>query len=224
MSVDGKYILLSNHQSWVDTTVIQYISENRLPLTRFFAKYELLYIPIVGQAFYFLDFPMMKRYSKTAIAKNPALEDRDIIEAKRACQNLLDKPFTLLNFIEGTRFTEKKRDLQQSPYQHLLKPKAGGIALALGALGDDLDAVLDMTIVYPDGVPTYQDLWQGNIKRIGVDIQKIALPDDLLQRLMDGKYQQDEQTKIDMYRWLDGLWQQKDQRIQAMLDDFTRHP
>ena len=224
LSVDGKYILLSNHQSWVDTTVIQYISENRLPLTRFFAKYELLYIPIVGQAFYFLDFPMMKRYSKAAIAKNPALEDRDIIEAKRACQNLLDKPFTLLNFIEGTRFTQKKRDLQQSPYQHLLKPKAGGIALALGALGDDLDAVLDMTIVYPDGVPTYQDLWKGNIKRIGVDIQKIALPDDLLQRLMDGKYQQDEQTKIDMYRWLDDVWQQKDQRIQAMLDDFTRHP
>ena len=96
--------------------------------------------------------------------------------------------------------------------------------LALGALGDDLDAVLDMTIVYPDGIPTYQDLWQGNIKRIGVDIQKITLPDDLLQRLMDGKYQQDEQTKIDMYHWLDALWQQKDQRIQAMLDDFTRHP
>ncbi|MBP0657076.1 acyltransferase, partial [Mycobacterium tuberculosis] len=81
-------------------------------------------------------------------------EDRDIIEAKRACQNLIDKPFTLLNFIEGTRFTQKKRDLQQSPYQHLLKPKAGGIALALGALVDDLDAVLDMTIVYPDGIPT----------------------------------------------------------------------
>lgn len=222
LSTHGKYILLSNHQSWVDTTVIQYISENRLPLTRFFAKYELLYIPIVGQAFYFLDFPMMKRYSKEAIAKNPALKDRDIVEAKRACKNLIDKPFTLLNFIEGTRFTQKKHDLQQSPYQHLLKPKAGGIALAIGALGAEIDAVLDMTIVYPDGIPTYQDLWKGNIKRIGVDIQKIALPGDLLQRLIDGKYQTDEQTKKDMYIWLDRLWQEKDQRIQAMLDDFNQ--
>lgn len=224
LSTHGKYILLSNHQSWVDTTVIQYISENRLPLTRFFAKYELLYIPIVGQAFYFLDFPMMKRYSKEAIAKNPALKDRDIVEAKRACKNLIDKPFTLLNFIEGTRFTQKKHDLQQSPYQHLLKPKAGGIALAIGALGAEIDAVLDMTIVYPDGIPTYQDLWKGNIKRIGVDIQKIALPGDLLQRLIDGKYQTDEQTKKDMYIWLDRLWQEKDQRIQAMLNDFNNQP
>lgn len=222
LSTYGKYILLSNHQSWVDTTVIQYISENRLPLTRFFAKYELLYIPIVGQAFYFLDFPMMKRYSKEAIAKNPALKDRDIVEAKRACKNLIDKPFTLLNFIEGTRFTQKKHDLQQSPYQHLLKPKAGGIALAIGALGAEIDTVLDMTIVYPDGIPTYQDLWKGNIKRIGVDIQRIALPGDLLQRLIDGKYQTDEQTKKDMYIWLDRLWQEKDQRIQAMLDDLDR--
>lgn len=224
LSTHGKYILLSNHQSWVDTTVIQYISENRLPLTRFFAKYELLYIPIVGQAFYFLDFPMMKRYSKEAIAKNPALKDRDIVEAKRACKNLIDKPFTLLNFIEGTRFTQKKHDLQQSPYQHLLKPKAGGIALAIGALGAEIDTVLDMTIVYPDGIPTYQDLWKGNIKRIGVDIQRIALPGDLLQRLIDGKYQTDEQTKKDMYIWLDRLWQEKDQRIQAMLNDFNNQP
>lgn len=224
LSTQGKYILISNHQSWVDTTVIQYVSENRLPLTRFFAKYELLYIPIVGQAFYFLDFPMMKRYSNEAIAKNPALKDRDIIEAKRACQNLVDKPFTLLNFIEGTRFTQKKQALQQSPYRHLLKPKAGGTALALAALGEHIDAVLDMTIVYPDGMPSYQDLWKGNIKRIGVDIRKIELPDALLQRLIDGKYQTDEQTKKDMYDWLDQLWQDKDQRIQAMLDDFHQHP
>ena len=224
LATTGKYILLSNHQSWVDTTVIQYISENRLPLTRFFTKYELLYIPIVGQAFYFLDFPMMKRYSKEAIAKNPALKDRDIIEAKRACKNLLDKPFTLLNFIEGTRFTQKKHDLQHSPDQHLLKPKAGGISLALSALGDSIDGILDMTIVYPEGIPTYQDLWQGNIKRIGVDIRHIELPTDLLQRLIDGKYQTDEQTKQDMYLWLDKLWQDKDARMQAMLDDFNNNP
>ena len=223
LSSQGKYILISNHQSWVDTTVIQYVSENRLPLTRFFTKYELLYIPIVGQAFYFLDFPMMKRYSKEAIAKNPALKDRDIIEAKRACQNLVDKPFTLLNFIEGTRFTKKKHALQQSPYRHLLKPKAGGTALALAALGEHIDAVLDMTIVYPDGIPSYQDLWKGNIKRIGVDIRKIDLSNDLLQRLIAGKYQTDEHTKKDMYTWLDQLWQDKDQRIQAMLDDFNQH-
>ncbi|MEJ6070005.1 1-acyl-sn-glycerol-3-phosphate acyltransferase, partial [Psychrobacter sp. 16-Bac2893] len=58
----GKYLLVSNHQSWVDTSIVQYISEKRLPLTRFFTKFELIYIPVIGQAFYFLDFPMMRRH------------------------------------------------------------------------------------------------------------------------------------------------------------------
>ena len=99
ISSEGKYLLISNHQSWVDTSIVQYISENRLPLTRFFTKFELIYIPVIGQAFYFLDFPMMRRHSKEAIAKNPALKGKDIEEAKRACALLKNKPFTLLNYI-----------------------------------------------------------------------------------------------------------------------------
>lgn len=222
LSVNGKYILISNHQSWVDTTVIQYISENRLPLTRFFTKHELIYIPVVGQAFYFLDFPMMKRYSKEAIAKNPALKNRDFEEAKRACQLLVNKPFTLLNFVEGTRFTQQKHDQQQSPFSDLLKPKAGGIALALGALGDVIDGVLDVTIVYPDGIPNYQDLWQGNISRIAVDVRHVTVPPDLMQRLLAGRYQEDEATKADMYAWLEQLWQQKQQRIDTMRAELAK--
>lgn len=221
LSPTGRYILLCNHQSWVDTSVIQYIGQDRLPLTRFFAKHELLYIPIVGQAFYFLDFPMMKRYSKEAIAKNPALKNRDIEEAKRACQQLADKPFTLLNFVEGTRFTQQKRDAQQSPYAHLLKPKAGGLALALAALGEQLDGILDVTIVYPDGVPLYRDLWQGNIRRLGVDMRFVDLPPDLMHHLIAGKFHDDAATKQAMFAWLDTVWQQKDARIGQMLADFA---
>lgn len=224
VKTDGKYILISNHQSWVDTTVIQYISENRLPLTRFFAKYELLYIPVVGQAFYFLDFPMMKRYSTEAIAKNPALKNRDFEEAKRACQLLVNKPFTLLNFVEGTRFTQKKRDEQQSPFTDLLKPKAGGVALALGALGDVIDGVLDITIVYPDGIPTYQDLWQGNIRRIAVEVTHVKVPEDLMQRLLAGRYHDDNATKADMYAWLETLWHQKQQRIERLRKALNTQP
>lgn len=227
VSTQGKYVLLSNHQSWVDTALTQYVSENRLPLTRFFTKYELIFIPVVGQAFYFLDFPMMKRYTKEQIAKNPALKDRDLIEAKRACEALMDKPFTLLNYVEGTRFTRKKHDMQHSPYQGLLKPKAGGIALALGALGDTIDGILDMTIVYPDGIPTYNDLWKGNIRRIGIDVRHISLPADLQDRLSAGRYQDDEQTRQDMYAWLDSLWQEKQtimQKIQANFDTYSKTP
>ncbi|MDE4455048.1 MULTISPECIES: acyltransferase [unclassified Psychrobacter] len=218
--INGKYLLVSNHQSWVDTSIVQYISEKRLPLTRFFTKFELIYIPIVGQTFYFLDFPMMRRHSKEAIAKNPSLKGKDIIEAKRACALLKDKPFTLLSYLEGTRFTPTKRDKQHSPYTHLLKPRAGGLSLAINALGADIDGILDMTIVYPDGVPTYSDLWKGNIKRLGVDVRHIDMPDALFSSIQNGGYENDEATKAQMFDWIEQIWRQKDQRIADMLAEF----
>lgn len=220
----GKYLLVSNHQSWVDTSIMQYISEKRLPLTRFFTKFELIYIPVVGQAFYFLDFPMMRRYSKEAVAKNPALKGKDIEEAKRACALLKNKPFTLLNYLEGTRFTKTKHDLQKSPYTHLLKPRAGGLSLAINALGADIDGMLDMTIVYPDGVPTYGDLWKGNIKRLGVDVRHIKIPDDLFTGIQNGGYENDEAIKAQMFEWVEQIWREKDQLITDMLAEFEADP
>ncbi|WP_367108924.1 acyltransferase [uncultured Psychrobacter sp.] len=217
---DGKYLLISNHQSWVDTSIVQYISENRLPLTRFFTKFELIYIPVIGQAFYFLDFPMMRRHSKEAIAKNPALQGKDIEEAKRACALLKNKPFTLLNYLEGTRFNKTKHDNQQSPYKHLLKPRAGGLALAINALGEDIDGILDMTIVYPDGIPTYGELWQGEINRLGVDVRYIEMPKALFANIQQGGYEKDETIKAQMFDWVAGIWQQKDNLIDKMLADF----
>ncbi|MDN3452601.1 MULTISPECIES: acyltransferase [unclassified Psychrobacter] len=221
---NGKYLLVSNHQSWVDTSIVQYIGEKRLPLTRFFTKFELIYIPIVGQAFYFLDFPMMRRHSKEAVAKNPALKGKDIEEAKRACALLKDKPFTLLNYLEGTRFTKAKQAQQKSPYTHLLKPRAGGLSLAISALGEDIDGILDMTIVYPDGVPSYGDLWKGNIKRLGVDLRYIDIPDALFESIKQGGYEDDDDIKMQMFDWVEQIWRQKDERITTMLAEFKTNP
>ena len=152
--------------------------------------------------------------------RNPALKGQDVIEAKRACALLKDKPFTLLNYLEGTRFTPKKRDKQQSPYSHLLKPRAGGLALAIGALGDDIDGILDMTIVYPDGIPNYGDLWQGNIKRLSVDVRHLDMPAALLDSVQSGGYENDEDTKRQMFEWVEQIWQDKDTRIEDMLAEF----
>ncbi|UTO04125.1 acyltransferase [Moraxella sp. FZLJ2107] len=220
LNPNGKYLLICNHQSWVDTSIIQYISENRLPITRFFAKHELIYIPIVGQTFYFLDFPMMKRHSKEALAKNPALAGRDIEEARRACQLLTGKPFVLLNYLEGTRFTPVKHQKQASPYRHLLKPKAGGFALAISSLGEEIDGILDMTIVYPDGTPEYSDLWSGKLTRLGVNIEHIKLDDALFDALKRGEYHSNDAIKAELFTALDAIWQAKDAKIDEMLADF----
>lgn len=212
LSMQGRYLMTCNHQSWVDTTVNQYFGLTRMPLTRFFTKWELIFIPFVGQAFKILGFPMMKRHSKAQIEKKPALKDRDMQEARKACQQLLTQPFTLLNYLEGTRFTQEKHDQQQSPYQHLLKPKAGGLALALNILGDQIDALVDMTIVYPDGVPGYSEFWLGEVPRIAVNLRKINIPDWVL----GGNYEDDAEYRERFQQWVHELWLEKDQLIESM--------
>lgn len=217
LSLDGRYLMTCNHQSWVDTTVNQYFGLTRMPLTRFFTKWELIFIPFVGQAFKILGFPMMKRHSKEQIAQNPELKYRDLEEARKACEQLLSQPFTLLNYLEGTRFTPEKQAKQGSPYKHLLKPKAGGLALALGILGTQIDALVDMTIVYPDGAPDYHDFWLGNVSHIAVNLRKIDIPAWVL----SGNYEEDEEYRARFQRWVDELWTEKDQLIEQMKAQYS---
>ncbi|QIC69454.1 acyltransferase [Acinetobacter indicus] len=217
LSMQGRYLMTCNHQSWVDTTVNQYFGLTRMPLTRFFTKWELIFIPFVGQAFKILGFPMMKRHTKEQIAKNPALKDRDMLEARKSCEQLLSQPFTLLNYLEGTRFTQEKHDQQQSPYQYLLKPKAGGLALALNILGNEIDALVDMTIVYPDGAPGYGEFWLGEVPRIAVNLRKIDIPDWVL----GGDYEEDAAYRERFQDWVHQLWTEKDQLIHEMKQKFA---
>ena len=216
LNMQGRYLMTCNHQSWVDTTVNQYFGLTRMPLTRFFTKWELIFIPFVGQAFKILGFPMMKRHSKAQIAKNPELKFRDMEEARKSCEQLLSQPFTLLNYLEGTRFTLEKHQQQNSPYIHLLKPKAGGLALALDILGDKIDALMDMTIVYPNGAPGYGEFWLGDVARIAVNMRKINIPDWVL----GGNYEDDAEYRERFQAWVDELWTEKDQLISAMKNKY----
>lgn len=220
LNLQGRYLMTCNHQSWVDTTVNQYFGLSRMPLTRFFTKWELIFIPFVGQAFKILGFPMMKRHSKAQIEKNPALKHRDMDEAKKACEQLLSQPFTLLNYLEGTRFTPEKHAAQQSPYQNLLKPKAGGLALALHILGQKIDAFVDMTIVYPDGVPGYAEFWSGEVARVVVHLRKIDIPSWVLA----GNYEEDLQFRERFQHWLATLWAEKDQLINEIKQNTAVPP
>ncbi|OTG81098.1 acyltransferase [Acinetobacter sp. ANC 4648] len=216
LNMQGRYLMTCNHQSWVDTTVNQYVGLTRMPLTRFFTKWELIFIPFVGQAFKILGFPMMKRHTKAQIEKNPELKSKDMDEARKACEQLLSQPFTLLNYLEGTRFSPEKHAQQNSPYTNLLKPKAGGLALALNILGDQIDALVDMTIVYPDGAPGYADFWLGEVSRIAVNLRKIQIPE----WVYGGNYEEDAEYRERFQHWVDELWTEKDQLITAMKKQY----
>ena len=206
------YFVTCNHQSWTDITAIQYALNNRIPLLKFFLKKELIWVPLLGVAWWGLDFPFMHRHTKEQIARRPELKGKDIEATRRACEKFRYTPVTIFNFMEGTRFTPEKHARQNSPYKHLLKPKAGGTAFVFSAMGEMIHTMLDVTIVYPDGRPGIWDYLSGKVRRIIIDIRTREVPEQFLG--MD--YENDREARVEFQRWVSGLWAEKDARIEEL--------
>ncbi len=205
------YLVLANHQSWVDIVVLQRVLHGEIPFLKFFLKKELIYVPILGLAWWALDFPFMKRYTQPFLKKNPHLRGKDLETTRKACEKFKHKPVSVMSFIEGTRFTQAKHDKQQSPFQHLLKPKAGGIAFVLDAMGEHLTTLVDVTIYYPEGIPTFVDFLCGRIKSVHIEIHTQEIDSAL-----NGDYMNDRTHKIAFQKWLTKFWHEKDARLEKM--------
>jgi len=212
-SMEQWFLITANHQSWVDIFVLYQAYLKKAPLLKFFIKKELGYVPVVGQAWWALDFPFMRRYSKAFLRKHPEKAGDDLIETQQACRKFSYQPTSVMNFLEGTRFTPEKHTSQNSPYRHLLKPKTGGLAFAIQALGDRFSALTNVTIVYPDGIPTFWDMMCGRLQRVIVRIQEEPIPAHFTQ----GDYQNDRHLRAEMQHWTSTLWQAKDRQIEDIL-------
>ncbi len=211
---DGHYLVLANHQSWVDIVVLQKIFNRRIPLMRFFLKRQLIWVPLLGLAWWALDFPFMGRHTPKQIARRPELAGRDVETTRRACQKFRQIPVAIMNFVEGTRFTPAKHARQGAPYRHLLKPKSGGVAFVLDAMGEGLHAILDVTIAYPAGRPTLVDLLADRVPEIRVHVRQRPIPDELL----GGDYQNDRAFRVRFQHWMNGMWQEKDAEMACLLE------
>ncbi|WP_439893981.1 acyltransferase (plasmid) [Ralstonia sp. 25C] len=209
----GWYMVNCNHRSWVDIFVLQRVLNRRIPLLKFFLKQQLIYVPVIGLAWWALDFPFMRRHTKAALRKHPELRNQDRETARRACAKFAKVPTSVMNFAEGTRYTAAKHRAQSSPYRHLLKPKAGAMALALNAMGDQFQALLDVSIAYPDGTPSFWELASGKAGRVMVHIRELPIPAGLCA----GDYTADAAFRSEFHRWLAQLWEEKDAQIDAML-------
>ncbi|MBL8398176.1 MAG: acyltransferase [Candidatus Accumulibacter sp.] len=213
LDADSWYLVNCNHQSWVDILVLQYLLNRRIPLLKFFLKQQLLWVPVMGLAWWALDFPFMRRHSEEELIKRPELRRADQEATRIACEKFALIPTSVVNFCEGTRFTLLKHRHQQSPYRHLLRPKAGGIALALNVMGGKFRAILDVTLVYPDGVPTFWHFLCGRLRRVRVRVQALPVPRDLA----NGDYANDPAVRQAFRNWLEAIWRRKDQQIAALL-------
>ncbi len=210
----GWYMVNCNHQSWVDILVLQHLLNRRIPMLKFFLKRQLIYVPVIGLAWWALDFPFMRRHTDSQLKRHPEKRFDDIEATRRACEKFALVPTSVMNFAEGTRFTPAKHRAQHSPYRHLLRPKAGALALALGALGGKFDSLLDVTIVYPDGAPTFWQFLCGNVRHVVVRARQVPIPAEL----RGGDYARDPKYRKAFQHWLQALWQEKDAAISALLD------
>jgi len=206
------YLVLANHQSWVDILVLQRIFHRKIPFLKFFIKKELIWMPLLGQAWWALDFPFVKRYTQRYLQKKPHLNGKDLAITREACKKFKKIPISIMNFVEGTRFSTAKHLDQQSPYDHLLRPKAGGIAFVLDSMDRQIHRVLDVTIVYPEGVLSFWAFLCGKIRKISVRVRSLPIRPELL-----GDYANDEHFRVGLQRWLNNIWLEKNRCIEEML-------
>lgn len=222
LSPNDWYLVIANHQSWVDILVLQRIFNRKIPFLKFFLKQELIWVPFLGLAWWALDFPFMKRYTKSFIAKNPHLKGKDMETTKKACEKFKFKPVSIMNFVEGTRFTEGKHQRQASPFQHLLKPKAGGVAFVLSAMGEHLHKLIDVTIDYPGGIPTYWDFVSGKVKNVRVNVQVTEIADILNSGAFSDEYFESPEQRSKFQTWLNHRWKHKDNLLKSL--ETTQKP
>ncbi|BCS98446.1 acyltransferase [Desulfoluna limicola] len=208
---DMWYLVISNHQSWVDILILQRALNRKIPFLKFFLKKELIWVPIMGLAWWAMDFPFMKRYSKEFLKKNPHLKGKDIEVTRKACEKYKTLPVSIVNFVEGTRFTPGKHSNQNSPFANLLRPKAGGVAFVLGSMGEMMTGIVNVTIVYPQGAKTFGEYLCGNVQAVKVHVDLMEVTSDTI-----GSYENDPDFRAHFQSWINGVWEEKDRLINHM--------
>lgn len=206
------YLVVSNHQSWVDIVVLQKVLNRRVPFPRFFVKKQLRWLPFLGRAFMALDFPFMNRYSKDYLKKHPEKKGEDMKITQLACRKMALEKFSLINFLEGTRFSREKYLEQKSPFKNHLKPRAGGLAFALEAFEGKLNTLLDVTIVYSRENLNFWEYLAGKVGKIKIRIREIHVPSEFLGK----SYLNDLEFQIKIQNWINKIWEEKDLEYQSL--------
>jgi len=210
---DGHYLVISNHISWIDIFVLFRALHGKVAFLRFFLKQVLIWFPIAGQACWALEFPFMRRYSPEYLKHHPEKRGRDLETTKKFCRRYRNIPVAIINFVEGTRFSREKHEDQQSPYRFLLRPRIGGVSFVLASLADQLEAMYDVTLVYPQRDITIWDYVTNRVEWIRIRARRIEIPDEFRSDAITEPGEARERFKA----WVEGIWQEKDAGIGELL-------
>ncbi len=212
LSLRRSYLVISNHQSWIDIMVLQHIFNGRIPFLRFFLKQQLIWIPLLGISWWALDFPFMKRYSQSVLQKKPHLKGRDLETTRKACARFKRFPASIMNFLEGTRYTPQRKAASKSPYTNLLRPRAGGAAFTLSAMRESINDIIDVTIHYPQGIISMWDFLCGKLDRVIVCARIIPIDPSI----KNGDYLNDLEFRKRFTDWINLIWEEKDRLLSRL--------
>ncbi|CZG58506.1 acyltransferase [Legionella pneumophila serogroup 1] len=206
------YLVVANHQSWLDIVILQRLFNRKIPVLKFFIKDQLKWIPLLGFSWWAMGCPFMKRYSKEYLAKNPHKQGKDIISTRKAIETFKRTPASIMNFVEGTRFTKVKKEQQQSPYNYLLKPKAGGISFIINSMGQQIKSLIDVTIVYAEKNHSLWDFLCKRVKKVKIIIRQLPIPAQFTSANLINDFQAQNAFK----EWLNEQWAIKDNLIASL--------
>ncbi|WP_330984168.1 MULTISPECIES: acyltransferase [Enterobacterales] len=210
------YLLICNHRSWADIVVLCVLFRKHIPMNKYFLKQQLAWVPFIGLACWALDMPFMRRYSRSYLIRHPERRGKDVETTRHSCEKFRKHPTTIVNFVEGSRFTAEKRLETRSPYRHLLPPKAAGIAMALNVLGSQFDKLMNVTLCYPENDKTpFFDMLSGKLTRIVVRVDLMPVAEAL-----HGDYVNDKNFKRGFQLWLNTLWVEKDNQIEEIKSGY----
>ena len=205
------YLAVANHQSWADIFVLQGITNRKIPMLKFFMKHVLIWVPVIGLAWWALDMPFLKRYTKEEIQKNPELRGKDIKAMEKSFERYSRYPVSIFSFAEGTRFTKEKKDNQLSQFEYLLNPKIGGIGLTLTTM-PYIKLLLDFTIHYEDERRSFWDFLCGRMSKADVRVRQINIPDNLLSK----NYEDDPIFRENLKEWVYDIWSDKEKYLEEV--------
>ena len=205
------YLAVANHQSWADIFVLQGITNRKIPMLKFFMKHALIWVPVIGLAWWALDMPFLKRYTKEEIQKNPELRGKDIKAMEKSFERYSRYPVSIFSFAEGTRFTKEKKDNQLSQFEYLLNPKIGGIGLTLTTM-PYIKLLLDFTIHYEDERRSFWDFLCGRMSKADVRVRQINIPDNLLGK----NYEDDPIFRENLKEWVYDIWSDKEKYLEEV--------
>ena len=213
---DCWYLMMPNHLSWLDIILLFDFASGKMPAPKFFLKKELIWLPFVGLGAWALDMPFMQRYSRAFLEKYPHLKGKDIETTRKSCEKFKDTPTTVINFVEGSRFTDEKHQQRNSAFKHLLPPKAGGVAFTLAAMGELFTNILNVTILYPNNSESpMMDMLSGRLNKVVIHVDVLPVTKDVI-----GDYFNDENFKARFQTWLNDLWKSKDKLIGQLVESL----